>query len=164
MSPMGCQMAAHRRKKCPVSAYPQTLAGPRTPNTMNETTEMRMGATKPCPLCGEPLTMNATECTKCDWVKGYRQQAESLYHHDPRDILAAVLSIAPGAGHILKGYNGLGWLLLLLGVPVICTFAFAFTMFLGWLLVPTYWIAVAADAYLRRDLKRPTWLSNALSP
>jgi len=37
-------------------------------------------------------------------------------------------------------------------------------MFFGWLLVPTYWIAVAADAYLRQDLKRPTWLSKALSP
>ena len=117
-----------------------------------------------CPLCGEALAPNATECTKCDWVKGYRQQAEALYHHDPRDILAAVLSFVPGAGHMLKGYSSLGWALLLVGVPVICTFAFAFTMFFGWLLVPTYWVAVAADAYLRQDLKKPTWLSNALSP
>ncbi len=105
---------------------------------------------------------NATECTKCDWVRGYRQAARR--QHDPRDILAAVLSVVPGAGHMLKGYTVAGWLLLLAGVPAICTFAFAFTMFFGWLLVPTYWIAVAADAYLRRDLKRPTWLSRTLSP
>jgi len=117
-----------------------------------------------CPLCDEPLPENATECTKCDWVRGYRQQAAGRRQHDPRDILAAVLSVFPGAGHILKGYTISGWFLFLVGVPVICTFAFAFTMFFGWLLVPTYWIAVAADAYLRQDLKRPTWLSKALSP
>ena len=117
-----------------------------------------------CPLCDEPLPENATECTKCDWVRGYRHHAAARHQHDPRDILAAVLSAFPGAGHLLKGYTISGWFLFLVGVPMICTFAFAFTMFFGWLLVPTYWLAVAADAYLRQDLKRPTWLSKALSP
>jgi hypothetical protein len=117
-----------------------------------------------CPLCDEPLPENATECTKCDWVRGYRHRAATRHEHDPRDILAAVLSVFPGAGHLLKGYTISGWFLFLVGVPVVCTFAFAFTMFFGWLLVPTYWVAVAADAYLRQDLKRPTWLSKALSP
>ena len=46
-----------------------------------------------------------------------------------------------------------GWLLMLVGVPAVCTFAFAFTMFFGWLLVPTYWLAVGADALLRKDLR-----------
>ncbi len=35
------------------------------------------------------------------------------------------------------------------GVPVVAILAFTFTMFLGWLLIPTYWIAVGADAYFR---------------
>jgi hypothetical protein len=30
-------------------------------------------------------------------------------------------------------------------------------MFFGWLLVPCYWLGVATDAYLRRDL-RPNFL------
>ena len=131
---------------------------------MNASTESEIDTTNRCPLCGEALAANAQECTKCDWVRGYRRQAEWRSHHDSRDILAAVLSVAPGAGHMLKGYPATGWLLLIVGVPAICMFALAFTMFFGWLLVPTYWVAVAVDAYLRRDLKRPTWLSKALSP
>ena len=40
------------------------------------------------------------------------------------------------------------------GVPVIIVMAFAFTMFFGWLMVPTYWVAVAVDAYLRKELRQ----------
>jgi len=111
-----------------------------------------------CPLCGEPLPANATECTKCDWVPGYRDaEISARKPANPHDILAAVLTIVlPGAGHYFKGYHGAAWLFLLL-VPVVGIFAFAFTMFFGWLLVPTYWAAVATDAYLRKDL-RPDFL------
>ena len=106
-----------------------------------------------CPLCGEPLPANAAECTKCDWVPGYRQ-AQKRKPANPHDILAAVLSLViPGAGHYFKGYPGMAALILLLGVPVILVLAFAFTMFFGWLLVPTYWVAVAADAFVRKDLR-----------
>src|SRR5438874_13207074 len=102
----------------------------------------------PCPLCGEPLPANANECTKCDWVRGYRQ-AQVRKPINPHDVLAAALSLAlPGAGHYFKGYRATAWLILLLGVPVIGVFAFTFTMFFGWLLVPAYWIAIATDAYL----------------
>jgi hypothetical protein len=108
-----------------------------------------------CPLCGEPLAGDATECTKCDWVRGYRQ-AQERKPRNPNDIIAAALSLVlPGAGHYFKGYRSMAWLILLLGVPVISVFAFAFTMFFGWLLVPTYWVAVAVDAYLRKDLRPP---------
>jgi len=58
----------------------------------------------------------------------------------------------PGAGHIFKGHQ-IGWVFMA-GVPVIIVMAFAFTMFFGWLMVPTYWLAVAVDAYLRKDLRR----------
>ena len=104
-----------------------------------------------CPLCGEPLSDNANACSKCDWFRGYRED-ESLTHDiDRRDLAAAVLSVVPGAGHLLKGHD-VGWLLMV-GVPFVLVLAFAFTMFFGWLLVPTYWISVAVDAFLRKDLR-----------
>jgi hypothetical protein len=107
-----------------------------------------------CPLCGEPLAPNATECTRPDWVQGYREFQEHLPERDPRNIAAPALSLfMPGVGHYFKGYVLAAWLLLVLGVPVILVFAFAFTMFFGWLLAPAYWIAVADDAYFRRDLR-----------
>lgn len=118
-------------------------------------TETPLGTDFHCPLCGEPLSADAAECTKCDWVPGYRQTQMSMRKPaNPHDVLAAVLSLAiPGAGHYFKGYHTVAWTILLLGVPVIAVFAFAFTMFFGWFLVPTYWVAVATDAYLRKDLR-----------
>ena len=107
-----------------------------------------------CPLCGESLPANATECTKCDWIPGYENHTLPKVPRDPRDVAAGLMSLfVPGAGHFFKGYQVIGVLLFLLGVPVVVTFAFAFTMFFGWLLVPCYWIAVAADAYSRRNLR-----------
>jgi hypothetical protein len=122
---------------------------------MNTETQTPQGTDFRCPLCGEPLPVNATECTKCDWVPGYRQaQMNMSKPANPHDILAAVLSLViPGTGHYFKGYHTAAWMILLLGVPVIVVFAFAFTMFFGWFLVPTYWVAVATDAYLRKDLR-----------
>ncbi len=105
-----------------------------------------------CPFCGEPLDRHAMECTKCDWVRSVAQ-SEFSPPRNPRDIAAAVLSVVPGAGHYFKGYRLAAVLILFLGVPVIGVMAFAFTMFIfGWTLVPAYWIVVAADAYMRRDL------------
>jgi hypothetical protein len=107
-----------------------------------------------CPLCGEPLPSDAKECTKCDWVSGYQHQVAQRVPRDPQDIAAGLMSLCvPGAGHFFKGYQVIGVLLLVLGVPVVVTFAFAFTMFFGWLLLPCYWIAVAVDAYSRRNLR-----------
>jgi len=116
-------------------------------------TELLQNVDMHCPLCGEALAPNATECTKCDWVKGYRDREEHRRERDPRDIAAAVLShFVPGAGHHFKGYVLAAWVILLVGLPVILVFAFAFTMFIfGWTLVPAYWIAVAGDAYFCRD-------------
>ncbi|MDR3401736.1 MAG: zinc ribbon domain-containing protein [Chthoniobacter sp.] len=121
---------------------------------MNTTTDSIQETGFYCPLCGEPLPANATECTKCDWVPGYLRQEEERGRRNPRDIAAAAFSLViPGAGHYFKGYVLAAWLLLLLGVPVIVVMAFTFTMFFGWLMVPTYWVAVAADAYFRKDLR-----------
>src|SRR5690242_6119958 len=64
-------------------------------------------AANPCPLCGEPLPLNATECTMCDWVKGYRHR-EPVTSGSTRDITAAALSILPGLGHLFKGHRTSG--------------------------------------------------------
>jgi hypothetical protein len=105
-----------------------------------------------CPLCNEPLSQ-PNECSKCDWV---REEVEpGRPERQTRDLAAVALSIVPGAGQIFKGHQLLGWLLMLVGVPVVMVLAFAFTMFFGWLMIPTYWIAVGADAYFRRDLRVP---------
>lgn len=105
-----------------------------------------------CPLCGEPLTPDGQECTKCDWVPGYQEREHARNHYDRRDVAAAAISVVPGAGHILKGHMHVG-ILMMAAIPVVVVFAFAFTMFFGWLLIPTYWIAVAMDAYYRPDLR-----------
>ena len=105
-----------------------------------------------CPLCGEPLPENAKQCTKCDWVRGYEENAGLRDRVDRRDIAAALLSVVPGAGHLLKGHIYVG-AALLMAVPVILLMAFTFTMFFGWLLIPVYWMGVAFDAYLRPDLR-----------
>ena len=108
-----------------------------------------------CPLCGAALNEAGTECTKCDWVQGYRRRENrrEQFLHNPRDVAAAVVSIVPGAGHIFKGHQ-IGWVFLGL-IPIVIVMAFTFTMFFGWFMVPVYWIAVAVDAYLRKDLRAP---------
>src|SRR5438132_4430372 len=70
------------------------------------TTEANIPKTK-CPLCGEPL-QNPNECSKCDWVTGYRQSPEAGLIK-PRDLVAAFLSLAvPGLGHVYKGQTKTG--------------------------------------------------------
>jgi hypothetical protein len=109
-------------------------------------------ATEECPLCGTELPRGANECTRCDWVR--RPPGPPPRKNNPRDVAALYLSVVPGAGHLLKGYNQLA-ILFFAGIPVVALLAYAFTMFFGWLLLPAYWIAVAADAYLRKDIRPP---------
>jgi hypothetical protein len=110
-------------------------------------------ATEPCPLCGTDLPRGANECTRCDWVR--QQPAPIPKKPNPRDTAAECLSVIPGAGHFFKGYNTLA-ILFFAGIPVIVLLAYAFTMFFGWFLIPTYWIVVAADAYVRKDMRPAT--------
>jgi hypothetical protein len=106
-----------------------------------------------CPLCGEPIQENSDACTKCDWVRGYLHPMK--FRATPRSLVAVALSIVPGLGQIFKGHKELGFALMLLGVPLALSVAFALNIYLGWAVLPIYWIAVAFDAFIRRDLVFP---------
>src|SRR5438093_6267616 len=62
-----------------------------------------------CPLCDAPLEPGVTECSRCDWVLGYRRRKDAG-NIEGRDLAAACLSIIPGAGHLYKGHTVAGWL------------------------------------------------------
>jgi len=109
-----------------------------------------------CPLCGEPLPASAIECSKCDWVKGYRHR-EPVTQGTGRDITAVVLSGVPGLGHVFKGHIGMG-VAYLVGTCLILFFVGAVGMVaMGFqlLLLPLYWIWVMAHAFLVPDLNKP---------
>jgi len=111
-------------------------------------------STQRCPLCDAPLAQGGQECTRCDWVPGYddRKNAGNV---EARDLAAACFSIIPGAGHLYKGHVTTGWLFLggtLLAV-FLCTVIASFTMGLGLLLLPLYWLWVIFQAYWIEDLK-----------
>lgn len=110
-----------------------------------------------CPLCDTPLDpSHPNECTRCDWVLGYRRQHAAPIGTD-RDAYAAILSVVPGLGHIYKGQLIPGLLFMLGGilatflVGVIATF----TMGFGLLLLPLYWVAVMVHVYWLHDYRAP---------
>jgi len=107
-----------------------------------------------CPLCGATLH-NPAACDRCDWVRGYGRVTLAT-RYNPRDAFAAVVSLFwPGIGHFYKGHTRLA-IILALG-PILCLiWGIAFLMFLGPLIFPAYWLAVAAHAYFEKDLKHPS--------
>ena len=108
----------------------------------------------PCPLCGEMLPAGSTECTKCDWVRGYRHRLP-VTSGTKRDLTAAALSIIPGAGHLFKGHTRMG-IAYMVGTLVAVFFIGAVwmvSMGFQFLVLPFYWIWVGLHAYLIPDLK-----------
>ncbi len=83
------------------------------------------------------------------------EAASSLSPAD-RNKLAAVASIIPGAGHLLKGHRMMGFLILIAGNPLMIFVAFWLalaTFGVSFVLVPFLWfVGVAASAYRARDL------------
>ncbi len=104
-----------------------------------------------CPLCGAPLA-SPNECTMCDWVPPEEEPARP--ERNPRDIIAVLLSVVPGAGHIYKGHLATGIVAMVLVIPLF-VIASATFMFFGLLLIPLYWSVVMVLAYLAEDLKYP---------
>ncbi len=74
---------------------------------------------------------------------------------NPRDLFAAIVSLFwPGAGHFYKGHTSMAVVLAALGA--LCfLWGITFLMFAGPLVLPLYWIGVAANAYFLEDLKHP---------
>jgi len=104
-----------------------------------------------CPLCGAPLH-NPDSCDRCDWVRGYGQTGPEA-RRNPRDTFACILSLFwPGTGHFYKGHTTMA--IVLAGLGVLCfLWSITFLMFFGFLIIPVYWIGVAANAYFLPDWK-----------
>lgn len=75
------------------------------------------------------------------------------------DMVAVMLSIVPGLGHIYKGYRLLGVLLMFVGAPMAVALALLIatgTAGFGFFLLPVYWIAVMVHVWAIPDRIEPT--------
>lgn len=107
-----------------------------------------------CPLCNAPL-QDPAECSRCDWTRGYRKRQAFPFNN--RDLTAALLSVVPGLGHLFKGHQVMGTLLLLgtLLAVAVCAIIATFTAGFGLLLIPLYWAVVMCHAFLVADHNPP---------
>jgi hypothetical protein len=125
---------------------------PTTIDADSKVTEMRT-----CPLCGTTLDpANPNECPKCDWTIGYRRHKASA-GGSRRDMIALLISVIPGLGHIYKGHTLTGALLMLGGVFAVLACALAATASAGFglLLIPLYWAGVMMQVYWLEDKRAP---------
>lgn len=110
-----------------------------------------------CPLCDTALDpVHPDECTRCDWVRGYRRQRSAPVGTE-RDAYSVILSVVPGLGHIYKGHLSLGALFMgggVLAAGVVAVIA-TFTAGFGLLLLPLYWVAVMLHVYWLEDRRIP---------
>jgi hypothetical protein len=70
------------------------------------------------------------------------------------DMVAVMLSIVPGLGHIYKGYRLIGLLLIFFGTPMALALALLIatgTAGFGFFLLPIYWIAVMVHVWAIPD-------------
>jgi hypothetical protein len=75
------------------------------------------------------------------------------------DLVAVMLSIVPGLGHIYKGYRLIGILLIFFGTPMAVGLALLIatgTAGFGFFLLPIYWIAVMVHVWAIPDRVVPT--------
>ncbi|MBA3963874.1 MAG: hypothetical protein H0X40_18510 [Chthoniobacterales bacterium] len=74
------------------------------------------------------------------------------------DMVAVMLSILPGLGHIYKGYRVLGVLFMFVGAPMAVALALLIatgTAGFGFFLLPIYWIAVMVHVWAIPDRIAP---------
>lgn len=70
------------------------------------------------------------------------------------DMVAVMLSIVPGLGHIYKGYRLIGLLLIFFGTPMAVALVLLIatgTAGFGFFLLPIYWIAVMVHVWAIPD-------------
>jgi apolipoprotein N-acyltransferase len=74
-------------------------------------------------------------------------------------MVAVMLSIVPGLGHIYKGYRLIGLLLIFFGTPMAVSLVLLIatgTAGFGFFLLPIYWIAVMVHVWAIPDRVAPT--------
>ncbi len=88
-------------------------------------------------------------------ARGFYNTAEGA----ASDMVAVMLSIIPGLGHIYKGYRLIGVLLMFVGAPMAVALALLIatgTAGFGFFLLPIYWIAVMVHVWAIPDRIEPT--------
>lgn len=110
-----------------------------------------------CPLCGTALDpVHPNECSRCDWVAGYRRHSDENEKPAGRDdILSMVMSVVPGLGHWYKGHRFAG-VVLMVSTALVAFFSLATvsaTAGVALLLIPIYWSCVMLHAYWSEDLR-----------
>jgi hypothetical protein len=108
-----------------------------------------------CPLCGHTLPKDAESCDRCDWVR--RPDAETA-EGKASDLVAVMLSVIPGLGHVYKGYRlmGLCFVIGAFGALLVGALAATATAGFGLALIPIYWFGVMFHAYGIEDRVAPT--------
>ena len=107
-----------------------------------------------CPLCGHVLPKDAERCDRCDWV---RRPDTDTAEGKASDLVAVLLSVVPGLGHVYKGYKLLGLLFVIGAFAAILGGALAATATAGFglALIPIYWFAVMFHVYGIEDRVAP---------
>lgn len=102
--------------------------------------------TKNCPLCGHVVPQDAQSCDHCDWV---RTPDTDTAEGKASDLVAVMLSVIPGLGHVYKGYRLLGLLFVIGAFGAILVGALAATASAGFglALIPIYWFGVMFHVY-----------------
>ena len=119
------------------------------------TSEMAVAADpRSCPLCGHALPKDAQSCDRCDWHRPDADTAEGK----ASDLVAVMLSVIPGLGHVYKGYRLLGLLFVIgaFGAILLGALAATATAGFGLALIPIYWFAVMFHVYGIEDHVAPT--------
>ena len=108
-----------------------------------------------CPICGHTLTKDAKSCDRCNWVR--TPDAETA-EGKASDLVAVLLSVIPGLGHVYKGYRLLGLLFVIgaFGAILLGALAATATAGFGLALIPIYWFAVMFHVYGIEDRVAPT--------
>jgi len=99
-----------------------------------------------CPLCGHVLPKDAASCDRCDWV---RTPDTDTAEGQASDLVAVLLSVVPGLGHVYKGYKLLGLLFVTgaFGAILLGALAATATAGFGLALIPIYWFGVMFHVY-----------------
>ena len=110
--------------------------------------------TMSCPVCGKPLPKDAQSCDQCDWTR--REQAEGA-EGKASDLVAVLLSVIPGLGHIYKGHKlaGLLWMAGAVPAGIFVLLAAIASAGFGVGLFFFYLIAVMLHAYAIDDRVTP---------